>query len=167
MVVERLLSLASIESQKALEKSEQVSLANVVGEVCKQMEPLFVAKNVELKYAAEGQWPIMGDAFLLSIAVRNLVQNALEFSPNGTTVNIEMLKSNGDTVLRITDRGQGIPDYAQDKIFQRFYSLQRPDTGKKSSGLGLSFAREIVELHGGTITVVNSDESGVVAELQI
>ncbi len=57
------------------------------------------------------------------------------------------------------DNGVGIPDYAKEKIFDRFYSLPRPDTGKKSSGLGLSFVREVMALHSGNMSI-QSNEAG-------
>jgi two-component system sensor histidine kinase CreC len=65
----------------------------------------------------------------------------------------------------VTDTGPGIPLYAAERIFERFYSLQRPDTGKKSSGLGLGVVKEIMQLHGGHVTVQNAPEGGVAARL--
>ena len=63
--------------------------------------------------------------------------------------------------------GPGIPGYALDKIFDRFYSLRRPDTGKKSSGLGLTFVREVASLHGGKIELYNYPEGGAGATMQL
>ena len=65
----------------------------------------------------------------------------------------------------VEDNGPGIPEYAVDKVFDRFYSLPRPDTGVKSTGLGLSFVREIAHLHGGEITLTNRAEGGCRAVL--
>ncbi|MGL5179835.1 MAG: ATP-binding protein, partial [Aeromonas veronii] len=64
----------------------------------------------------------------------------------------------------VTDSGPGIPDYALPRIFERFYSLPRPDKGK-SSGLGLSFAHEVAHQHGGRLTLANRPEGGAIAEL--
>ncbi|HHQ4539276.1 TPA: ATP-binding protein, partial [Aeromonas veronii] len=66
--------------------------------------------------------------------------------------------------FRVTDSGLGIPDYALPRIFERFYSLPRPDKGK-SSGLGLSFAHEVAHQHGGRLTLSNRPEGGALAEL--
>ncbi|MBF0491777.1 MAG: hypothetical protein HQM15_03255 [Deltaproteobacteria bacterium] len=55
------------------------------------------------------------------------------------------------------DEGPGIPDYAQEKVFEKFFSLSRPSTGKKSTSLGLSFVREVVNLHGGQISLLNKN----------
>jgi two-component system sensor histidine kinase CreC len=55
----------------------------------------------------------------------------------------------------VSNSGSAIPDYARERLFERFYSLPRPDTGRKSTGLGLAFVREVAQLHGGTISVDN------------
>jgi two-component system sensor histidine kinase CreC len=69
----------------------------------------------------------------------------------------------------VTDDGPGIPNFALDRIFDRFYSLARPDTGRKSTGLGLNFVREVARSHNGTIRVENrvpgAPEKGAIAEL--
>jgi two-component system sensor histidine kinase CreC len=69
--------------------------------------------------------------------------------------------------LSIADSGPGIPDYAKDKIFEKFFSLQRPDTGKKSTGLGLNFVKEVAELHFGSISLENLQQGGVKATLTL
>lgn len=99
-------------------------------------------------------------------AVLNLLQNALEFSPSGSEVKLSLHRENGRAILRVEDAGVGIPDFARDRIFDRFYSLPRPVSGRKSTGLGLSLVREIMELHKGSAAVMNRSEGGVCAELR-
>ncbi len=65
------------------------------------------------------------------------------------------------------DDGPGIPPYALDKVFERFYSLIRPDTGRKSSGIGLTFTHEVAVLHGGQVTAENREEGGARVVLAI
>ena len=69
--------------------------------------------------------------------------------------------------LRVCDHGPGIPHYAEARLFERFYSLPRPDTGRKSSGLGLSLVREAVGLHGGSAAVENQPGSGTCATIRL
>ena len=76
-------------------------------------------------------------------------------------------RSNLSEQFIVDDHGSGIPDYAIDKIFDKFFSLQRPDSGKKSTGLGLNFVKEVVILHKGDITLENRPEKGVRATLTL
>jgi len=69
--------------------------------------------------------------------------------------------------LVVRDQGPGIPDFAEGKVFEKFYSLARPATAKKSTGLGLSFVKEIAELHHGRATLKNQPGGGAVATLSL
>ena len=108
-----------------------------------------------------------GEAFLLGQAVGNLVQNALEFTPPGGTVAVAVARRDRSVCITVEDTGPGVPDYALARIFDRFYSLPRPDSGRKSSGLGLSIVREIARLHGGEANLANRPEGGARAELSL
>ena len=70
-------------------------------------------------------------------------------------------------LLTVRDYGPGIPDYALNKVFERFYSLKRPDTGRKSSGLGLSLVKEVALLHQGSIELKNLSDGGAIAALRL
>ncbi len=67
----------------------------------------------------------------------------------------------------VDDEGPGIPEYAREKVFERFFSLQRPETGKKSTGLGLNLAREAVHLHRGEISLQSRAVKGLRAVLRL
>jgi two-component system sensor histidine kinase CreC len=110
---------------------------------------------------------VRGEKFLLVQAVGNLVQNAIEFSPPGAKVTLALRVAAGRATVTVEDSGAGVPDYARDKIFDRFYSLPRPDTGRKSSGIGLSIVREVARLHGGDATLQNRPEGGARATLTL
>ena len=95
------------------------------------------------------------------------MQNALAFTPVGGGVTVEIGGKDGVVCVCVEDTGPGVPDFALEKVFDRFYSLPRPDSGRKSSGLGLSIVREIARLHGGEVTLVNRREGGARAELTL
>jgi len=99
---------------------------------------------------------LRGERFLLHLALSNLLQNAVEFAPQGGEVRILL----DEDSIQICDNGPGIPEYALPRIFDRFYSLSRPDTGKKSSGLGLSIVLSVVELHHGEVYLENLPGGG-------
>jgi two-component system, OmpR family, sensor histidine kinase CreC len=99
--------------------------------------------------------------------VHNLIDNAIAFSPAGSCVEVSVSSAGGTVAIEVADRGPGIPAYASDRVFERFYSLPRPSSGVRSSGLGLPFVAEVATLHRGGVTLRNRDGGGAVAELSI
>ena len=73
----------------------------------------------------------------------------------------------GCSRFEVRDRGPGVPDYARERVFERFYSLPRPDGGSRSSGLGLCFVAEVADLHGGRASLDNREGGGAVATLEL
>src|SRR5690606_8943751 len=131
-------------------------------------EPSLASVGVELQLELPPQ-PLRanGDRFLLRQALTNLVDNALAFAPRGSTVQLSLRVEAGQAVLRVLDRGPGVPDYALERVFERFYSLARPDGRPRSSGLGLPFVREVARLHGGQARLANRDGGGAEAGLSL
>lgn len=93
-----------------------------------------------------------------------MIDNAIAFSPLGGDISIQTVSQNNQTGIIIQDQGSGIPHYARDKVFDRFYSLPRPDSQYRSSGIGLSFVKEVMDLHQGSI-YLTSDNNGTKAKL--
>jgi two-component system, OmpR family, sensor histidine kinase CreC len=89
----------------------------------------------------------------------------VDFSLPDGKIRITAAAEGNAVSVTIEDEGRGIPDYALDKIFTKFYSLERPDTGRKGTGLGLAFAEQVVKLHGGTIRIENKTPAGVRVEV--
>lgn len=111
---------------------------------------------------------VRGERFLLARAVANLVQNAVDFSPKGGRVHVAVRREAERVVaVVVEDDGPGVPEFARERIFERFYSLPRPHSGRKSSGLGLSFVREVADLHEGSVRVENRAEGGARATLML
>jgi two-component system sensor histidine kinase CreC len=97
----------------------------------------------------------------------NLLQNALDFSPTGGVVALTVRMTAGRVEFVVKDGGPGVPDYALTRVFERFYSLPRPGTMQKSTGLGLALVKEIAHLHGGAVTLGNRSEGGAQAVLWV
>jgi two-component system sensor histidine kinase CreC len=152
-LIDELVALSVIENRKKLDAPQRIDLTRIVERVVKQIRDR--ASSVKISFAPGSQAIVMGDEFLLENAVTNLLQNAIEFSPSSGTVTVSVERDGKRALVRILDEGPGIPDYALAKIFDRFYSLARPSTGRRSSGLGLCFAREVAHLHHGSVTVGN------------
>jgi two-component system sensor histidine kinase CreC len=152
-LIDELVALSVIENRKKLDVPQSVDLSGVSERVVKQIRGR--ASSIKINFIPNSHATVMGDEFLLENAVTNLLQNAIEFSPSTGTVTVSVERDGKTVLVRIVDEGPGLPDYALTKIFDRFYSLARPSTGKRSSGLGLCFAREVAHLHHGSVTVRN------------
>ncbi|MFO1462870.1 MAG: two-component system sensor histidine kinase CreC [bacterium] len=166
-IVERMLELAALESRRELQDLETLDLSQILQQVLERFRGPLLEKGLQVKTSSQGDLRLVGEAFLLESAVQNLLQNAIDFSPPGATLALELTERGDQLALTLADQGPGIPDYAQARIFDRFYSLPRPDTGRKSSGLGLSLVREVARLHQGEITFQNRSEGGAVATLTL
>jgi two-component system sensor histidine kinase CreC len=164
-VVERMLELASLEARKETGPRERISVRGLMEESRERVEGLLEKKNLNLQYSAEEGLVIQGERFLIEEALQNLLLNAIDFSPKGTQVKVRGERSEGCCVLSVEDEGPGIPDYALSRVFDKFYSLERPDTGKKSSGLGLSIVKEVASLHGGEVRIQNKKPTGTLAQM--
>ena len=113
--------------------------------------------------APDGLPPIRGDAARLGQVVVNLVHNAVKFSPDGGEILVRAVHEGSDIVTSIQDHGVGIPRDAQDRVFERFYKVDRARMRAEAgggTGLGLAIARHVVEQHGGRIWVKSSEGSG-------
>jgi two-component system sensor histidine kinase CreC len=168
-LVDRMLELTALESRKSLDRAGPVPLPALVAEVVASAAPSALARGLGIAVRGEpaANAIVVGDAFLLQRALANLIDNALDFSPPGGRVSVEVIVHARSCDVVVTDTGPGIPEYAEDKVFEKFYSLARPTTAKKSTGLGLSFVKEIAELHRGRVTLKNGAHGGAVATLSL
>jgi len=166
-IVERLLALSALENLKMLSANEKLNLQSIMSEVLESKQPLLKRRGIAIHCEIPAEITISGDKFLLHEALANLVQNAIDFSAQNDDIRIAGHLENKSINIIIEDHGPGIPDYALDKVFDKFYSLQRPETGKKSTGLGLNFVRQVASLHSGDIILQNRDSGGTRAILSL
>ena len=152
-LTDRLLALSSVENLRRLEKRDRIDLNELVRAVVEEQSRPAGEAGLRLVVEMPQRVEVHGEPFLLSMAVGNLLQNAIEFSPEGSDVRIGVVVDDKHVRLRVEDQGAGIPDYARERVFERFFSLPRPRGGRKSSGLGLCFVRETAQLHGGAIVL--------------
>ncbi len=165
-LVDRMLELAALETRRHLDNPAPVVLRPMLEEIAASASAAGTARQVAVELSGAAA-TVDGDIFLLRRAITNLVDNALDFSPAGATVHIELAVERRVAQVRVRDHGPGIPDYAEGKVFEKFYSLARPHNQKKSTGLGLAFVKEIAELHSGRITLANAAEGGALAVLSL
>jgi len=174
LMIGKLLTLAAVEQKQQIEASEPVALLPLLAQLVEESEPRARQRNVTLQLRTvppdEAAPVVEGEPFLLRQALANLIENAIDFSPAHGTVDIAVVGepcAAGAAIVRIDDDGPGIPDYALPRLFERFYSLPRPDGRDKSTGLGLCFVREVAALHRGHVTVANRAGGGACATLSL
>lgn len=154
-MIERLLNLARVEQMQALEDEQQVPLAALVDELLHGYAARIDSAGLQIRQQVTGEVLLLCDPFLLRQALANLVDNALDFTPAGGTLSFELVHDGDRVALSLFNQGEAIPDYAIERVSERFYSLPRPGTGRKSTGLGLNFVEEVMQLHGGALAVDN------------
>jgi len=164
-LVDRMLELSSLERRRPVPPREPVSLAQLAHAVRDELTPIAARRGIEIFIDLGPALTVNGDRFLLQRALSNLVLNAIEFSPAEGTVTIDAQDVRDKVRITVRDHGSGLPDYARDRVFEKFYSLARPDTGRKGTGLGLAFVREVAALHGGSASLENHPDGGAIATL--
>lgn len=166
-MVDRMMELTALEQRRSLEHVEAVDLAPLLQDVVATAQDAAAPRGIQVRLDVAQDAQVEGDPFLLRRAVSNLLDNAIDFSPAGGRVQVLLEQRPRGVRITVQDQGPGIPEYAQEKIFEKFYSLARPHSRKKSTGLGLSFVREIASLHHGRIDLANGPEGGALATLSL
>lgn len=166
--IDKLLALAEVEQHGWLQKREPVNVASLLAEAGEGLATKLAAAGLTLSVAAkDSKAVVQGDPYLLRQALSNLLDNAVAFSPPGGEIRLSSEIDNGMLEIRVADQGPGIPDYAHDRVFERFYSLPRPAGEPRSSGLGLPFVAEVARLHGGEASLRNLEQGGALAMLRL
>ncbi|MEO7497562.1 MAG: two-component system sensor histidine kinase CreC [Massilia sp.] len=164
-LIDKLLALVRVETQQRLHAPERIGARALLADVHDDYRARLDARGLRLEITAD-DLSLLGDALLLRQALGNLVDNAIEFSPDGGRIALTLAIEKEMVVISVCDEGGGIPDYASGRLFERFYSLPRAN-GARSNGLGLPFVREVMALHKGSAEVVNADGGGACAVLRL
>lgn len=164
-LVDKMLVQARLESRIDLQFSP-LDISHILKQTFSAKEAQAVSRGICLQLKNADSAILTGDGLLLSQALTNLIDNALDFTPLGGAVILSGERHEGEYLITVEDNGSGIPDYAQEKIFDRFYSLPRADS-PKSTGLGLNFVREVAAIHRGRISLENRLPQGVIAYLTL
>ncbi|WP_022961703.1 two-component system sensor histidine kinase CreC [Halopseudomonas pelagia] len=164
-LIDRLLSLASVEKRQHLDSPETIDLATLVDTELSAKQSQALRKQLTLSQQVEPGLTVEGESFLLEQALSNLLDNAIDFSLPGGQVSVQASAKAEQILLSVSNDGPAVPDYALERVFERFYSLSRPDGQRKSTGLGLSLVSEVAQLHRGSVKLLNIPGQGVRAEL--
>ncbi|MGE0485663.1 MAG: two-component system sensor histidine kinase CreC [Gammaproteobacteria bacterium] len=165
-LIERLLALAQLEQRGGLSARAECGLAALADEVASARTARAQQAAVAIEVCIDAGARVRGDPFLLRQALGNLLDNALDFTPSGGAIRLTAARDDARWKLCCHNPGPAVPDYALPRVTERFFSLPRPVTGRKSSGLGLCFVAEIATLHGGAFALANVAD-GVTATLEL
>jgi two-component system sensor histidine kinase CreC len=157
LLVNRLLDLSRIERREVLKNVENLKIKEVIQTVLKapSREKTILDKDLKIDIQINSNASLKAEKILLEQAIGNIINNALDFSPSSGTITIKASQTNAAISIIVLDDGPGIPPQVINKLFTRFFSVSRPDTGVRGNGLGLRFVRKIMKLHGGEVSLQN------------
>lgn len=160
-IISDLLTLVHMDGGETQLKTEVISLSDLISDTIKRLGPLARERGIELEGTIREDVACMLDANKFQQVVYNLVDNAIKYTGRGGQVKVELSKAGKKAILKVSDTGMGIPKEDLIHIFDRFYRVDKArsrETG--GTGLGLSIVKQIVTMHGGSISVVSEEEKG-------
>ncbi|ALM54803.1 histidine kinase [Halomonas huangheensis] len=162
-VVEQLLILARFDRQQFAE-SQPMDLRAVVLDMAAELWPLAQARQQQLEVRQAMSATITANTTEIGILVRNLLDNALRYTPEGGRIEVTLITHQHGITLSVTDNGPGIPEHRLPTITDRFHRASQQTTS--GSGLGLSIVVALAERHAATLSLSNADQGGLVATLE-
>src|SRR3990167_666665 len=153
-VVQQLLTLSKLSPEaNAINDSIEVNLVKLTAEVVAQLAPVALEKDVEIVLNSEkGVVYVFANATALNILIRNLVDNAIRYTPSGGFVKVEIEVDQKNIILKVVDNGAGIPEELRERVFERFYRVL--GNVSSGSGLGLAIVQQIANLHNAKIELL-------------
>ncbi len=166
-LVDQLLLLARIDARKLVLDIQPVRLDELLIDITKMLQAPAESNNIRLELHIDEAIEIGGDAEKLRRVFLNITQNALKYSPPGGQVFISLGKEGGMATVTIRDQGPGIAAADLPNIFKRFYRASTARAEREGSGLGLAIAKELVEAHGGRITIASEPGAGTTIRINL
>jgi signal transduction histidine kinase len=161
-MITNILDIDAIENGRAKVFIDDLVFTPLVQQVVKSFEKQAARKEITLNFTTNDEKIILrGDPLFLMQIVENLLSNAIKFSPRGTSVNIDLHRTNQKIELRVSDSGPGLTPEDHQLLFQKFQRLSaKPTAGESSTGLGLSIVKKYVELMGGSVRCESEEGRG-------
>ncbi len=160
-LVQEIIQLSRVQDSDPLHEAEVLLTSDLIKEALDQCRTTADARKISLFFQESKDAYIQGDHDQLTMAINNLIENAVNYSPQGTKVSVSTSTENGIISIAVSDQGIGIPEAEVERIFERFYRVdpaRSRETG--GTGLGLSIVKHIVTKHGGEISVWSSENVG-------
>ena len=160
-LVQDIIELSRLQGADVVLQGRPVDVNTVLAEAVDRNKLPAEGKNIKISLGGHSDAMVHGDPDLLMIAFRNLIDNAIRYSPEGTTVGVGVRSRDGLVQVSVTDQGPGIPQDEQDRIFERFYRVDAARSRQTGgTGLGLSIVKHVISNHGGEVTVWSQPGQG-------
>jgi two-component system sensor histidine kinase SenX3 len=160
-LVQDIIELSRLQGADIVHQGKDVDLNEVVAEAVDRSRLAAEAKGISVVVGGSSQHKVFGDPDLLVNAFRNLIDNAIRYSPANTKVGIGIRDKDGLVSVSVADQGEGLKPEDQDRVFERFYRVDAARSRQTGgTGLGLSIVKHVVENHGGEVTVWSQPGKG-------
>jgi two-component system sensor histidine kinase SenX3 len=160
-LVQEIIQLSRVQDSDPLKEAQLLSSDDIIKEALDQCRTTADSRQITLIFQDSEDGMVLGDREQLTMAIHNLIENAINYSPAETKVAVSTSIENEIITISVADQGIGIPESEVDRIFERFYRVdpaRSRETG--GTGLGLSIVKHIVIKHGGEISVWSSENVG-------
>jgi len=160
-LVQEIINLSRIQDVDPLKNANPIVLSDLILQAMDESRLAAESREIKLEFLKNTDVTILGDESQLEMAISNLVENAINYSPNKTTVVVSLNRVDGLAEIKVKDQGIGISDENIERIFERFYRVD-PARSRATggTGLGLSIVKHIITNHGGDITVWSAKGEG-------
>jgi len=158
-VAQQLLTLSRVDPASPLKDFKKIDLCHLATDVMAELAPLAFKKQIDISLNEPCHGNINGNAGILGILINNLVDNAINYTPEGGVIVVDINTHLNEVILSVSDSGPGIPAEEHDKVLQRFYRGR--GVTQSGSGLGLSIVRRIAELHQARIVLNDAIQGGL------
>jgi len=160
-LVQEIIDLSRLQDDDPLKNAKVLKLAGLISEAIDGSRMAAEARNISLTFTQLGDFEVLGDRRQIEMAISNLVENAINYSPDGTRVAVALRAQDALAEISISDQGVGIPEKDIERIFERFYRVD-PARSRATggTGLGLSIVKHVVNNHGGDISVWSVEGAG-------
>jgi len=160
-LVQEIINLSRVQDSDPLQLAQEVGVEYMIREAIDQCQITADNRGITVTYAESTPAIVLGDRDQLIMAIHNLVENAINYSPENTKVSISTTIENGIIDIAITDQGIGISETEQDRIFERFYRVD-PARSRQTggTGLGLSIVKHVAAKHGGEVKIWSVENVG-------
>jgi two-component system sensor histidine kinase SenX3 len=160
-LVQEIISLSRVQDSDPLQVPEILDVKEMIFEAIDQCKTTAEARKIQIVFSGDATEKVLGDRLQLIMAIHNLIENAINYSPESTNVSITATTEDSIIDISVSDQGIGIPESEVERIFERFYRVD-PARSRQTggTGLGLSIVKHIVTNHGGDIKVWSVENVG-------